>query len=77
MIMMPTVIQLKNSPTTLEIMSVYQARVGELGQNAVDGCQTYHFARLVELKINIVGTQMVLWTFLQHLQYFEPWPRGF
>lgn len=66
MIMVPPLIQFKNCPVTFEIMPIDQTDIRKLRQHAVDGCQTYHLARFNELKINILGTQMVVRTFFQY-----------
>lgn len=60
--------QLEHRVTTVEVVTDHQARGLELGQHAIDGCQTYVLASLHQRFINILGAHVALLGGIEHLE---------
>ena len=56
MVVMPALIQFENRPTTLEIVPRNEARMLELPQHSIYGCEANFFTRIYQLAIDIFGS---------------------
>jgi len=76
MVVMRALIQFENRSAALEIVSCNKTGVFELCQHSIYGCQPNILARLYQLTVNILGSQMAFRTFLQQLEDFQPRTRS-
>lgn len=64
-VVVPAAVELKDGLIVIEIASADESRVLELGQDAIDGCQTDLGVLREQLSENVLGTQVALGMALQ------------
>lgn len=67
-----TIVQFVNGPTTFEIVPGHEARMLELGQHPIHGRKTNLFPRVIQFPVDILGAEVMLGAFLEQPEDFQP-----
>src|SRR3990172_7111069 len=73
MVVVPTLIQLKDRLTAFKVMAGEQPRLLELGQDTVHRRQTDIEPLIDQYLVYILGAQMAHTAMLEQVEYLQPW----